>query len=116
MMCLVWTGAIGTLLSAISTSHHVPCLLRVSHLSRLAWNCVHERLSWMMTLLRALVHHHGCAPTRTWKSAVWLLPNVLRWPQWEMAVIGGVVVDDALVAGGAGKKLVNTSLELATLA
>ena len=44
------------------------------------------------------------------------MPNVLRWPQWEMAVIGGVVVDDALVAGGAGKKLVNTSLELATLA
>ena len=78
MMCLMWTGAIGTLLSGISTSHHVPCLLRVSHLSRLAWNCIHEWLSWMVTLLRALMHHHGCAPTRTWISAMWLLCNVLR--------------------------------------
>jgi len=42
--------------------------------------------------------------------------GVLRWPQWEITVIGGVVADDASVIGGAGKKLVNTSLELATLA
>src|SRR5271170_8510212 len=78
MMRLVRAGAIGTLWSGISTSHHVPCLLRVSYLSRLAWNCIHEWLSWMVTLLRALMHHHGCAPTRAWKSAVWLLRNVLR--------------------------------------
>src|ERR1700730_1221129 len=75
---MLWAGAIGTLLSVISTSHHVPSLLRVSHLPRLAWNCIHEWLSRMVTLLRALMHHHGCAPTRTWKSAVWLLRNVLR--------------------------------------
>ena len=49
-----------------------------------------------------------------------LLLDVLKtwnwWSRWEITAIEGVSVDNALATDGAGKKLVNTSLELATLA